>query len=269
MNQPITAYASDLTGPEPSTRPRILFGDHRTQQPAIERLIDHEQFDVAFASFDPVEFATFDLVVPLRVDQIDPARAANADGRRRAVLPDAELVDALDDKWLFHQRLRQIGFGALLPALIEGERRYPHVLKARKGDFGQGIRIVRSAADEPAEVPPDSFREEAVEGSDEFVLHLLRVDGRVRYRLCYRYDMGAQLSVRGAVDAPRLIEPANDAAALEPCTAILDALGYEGTCCFNYKLTGEGLKILEINPRFGGSLVGDVTNYVAAHLAAL
>ena len=252
-----------------STRPRILFGDHRTQQPAIERLIDHTRFDVAFASFEAANFAAFDLVVPLRVDQIAPARAANADGRRRALLPEPELVEVLDDKWLFHQRLRALGFGALLPALIEGEWRYPHVLKARKGDFGQGIRIVRSAADEPTEVPPHSFREEAIEGADEFVLHLLRVDGRVRYRLCYRYDMGARLSVRGAVDAPRLIEPADDAVALGPCTAILDALGYEGTCCFNYKLVEGALKILEINPRFGGSLVGDVTNYVAAHLAAL
>ena len=250
-------------------RPRILFGDHRTQMPAIERLIDHERFDVTFAAFEDVDFTPFDLVVPLRIDQIAPTRAANADGRRRAVLPTAALVEALDDKWLFHQRLRELGFGDLLPELLGDERPYPHVLKNRRGTFGEGIRIIRSAADEPSDVPPDSFREEAIEGADEYVLHLLRVDGRVRYRLCYRYVMDAPLTVRGAVDAPKTTEPADDAPALAPCTAILDALGYEGTCCFNYKLTDAGLKLIELNPRFGGSLVGDVTHYVAAHLAAL
>ena len=46
-------------------------------------------------------------------------------------------------------------------------------------------------------------------------------------------------------------------------------LGYEGTCCFNYKLVDGAPVILELNPRFGGSLVGDVAIYVAAHLEAI
>ena len=91
----------------------------------------------------------------------------------------------------------------------------------------------------------------------------------MRYSLCYRYDMGEPLSVRGRGAAPRLIEPADPAPAMGPCAAILDALAYEGTCCFNYKLEGGRPMLLELNPRFGGSLVGDVTGYLQAHLAAL
>lgn len=250
-------------------RPRILFGDHRTQMPAIERLVDHARFDVAFAAFDDADFAPFDLVVPLRVDQIAPARAANADGRRRAVLPTAALVELCDDKLAFNRRLVELGFGEAIPPLLpEGTDRYPYVRKARRGDFGQGVRVVR-APGEDAPAIPDSFVQEAVEGADEFVLHLLCVDGVVRYRLCYRYDMGAPLSVRGEAGAPRLIEPADPAPALPTCTAILDALGFEGTCCFNYKWQGGAIRILELNPRFGGSLVGDVTLYLTAHLAAI
>ena len=119
------------------------------------------------------------------------------------------------------------------------------------------------------QVRPDGGATVAVEGADEHVLHLLRVGGRVRYRLCYRYDMADPLAVRGREATPRLIEPADPAPALGPCEAILDALGYEGTCCFNYKLEGGRPMILELNPRFGGSLVGDVTAYLAAHLDAL
>lgn len=251
------------------TRPRVLFGDHRTQMPAIERLIDYQRFDVSFAAFDDVDFTPFDLVVPLRIDQIEPARAANADGRRRAVLPSAELVETCDDKLLFNQRLVELGFGDALPELLpDPPGRYPYVRKARRGDFGQGIRVVRGPGEDDASAP-DSFVQRAVEGTDEWVLHLLRVDGRVRYRLCYRYDMGEALAVRGEAAAPRLIEPADPEPAYGTCVAILDVLGFEGTCCFNYKLEEGALRITELNPRFGGSLVGDVTEYVAAHLDAL
>lgn len=106
-----------------------------------------------FASLDATDFASFNLVVPLKTGQIATARAANADGRRRAVLPDAELVATCDDKLLFNQKMI--------------------------------------------------------------------------------------------------------------------ALGFEGTCCFNYKWEAGALRIFELNPRFGGSLAGDVNAYVAAHLEAL
>jgi hypothetical protein len=249
------------------TRPRILFGDHRTQMPAIARLIDHDRFDVHFADFGEADFAGFDLVVPLRIDQIDRARDANR-GKRRAVLPDAALVALCDDKLLFNQRLVALGFGEAIPALLpDPPATFPYIRKARRGDFGQGCRMVRGPGEDLGIA--DSFCQRAVAGADEFVLHLLRVDGAVHYRLCYRYDMGEPLAVRGEAAAARVIEPADDAPALDPCIAILDALGFEGTCCFNYKLEGGQLRILELNPRFGGSLVGDVTAYVAAHLAAL
>lgn len=35
---------------------------------------------------------------------------------------------------------------------------------------------------------------------------------------------------------------------------LLDTLGFEGLCCINYKLNNGRPLLLEINPRFGGSL---------------
>lgn len=253
----------------PPMPPRILFGDHQTQAPAIERLIDHRRFAVRFEPFDRADFSGFDLVVPLRIDQIAPARAANDDGVRRAVLPSDALVTQCDDKLAFAEGLIALGFGEHVPELLpEGVDTYPYVRKARHGDFGDGICMVRGPG-EDRDPPPGSFRQRAVPGEDEFVLHLLRVDGRIRYTLCYRYRMEGALTVRGRQDRPRLIEPAEPGEALPLCAAILDALAFEGTCCFNYKLEGERPMILELNPRFGGSLVGDVTAYVAAHLGAI
>ncbi|WP_375403178.1 hypothetical protein [uncultured Sphingomonas sp.] len=250
-----------------TARPRIIFGEHATQRPAIERLIDHARFDVSFGAFADADFAPFDLVVPLRLEEFAAARAANAD-RRRAVVPDAALVELCDDKLLFNRRLIELGFGDVVPALLPDDTdAYPFVRKARRGDFGAGIRMVRGPGDDAA--VPDGFAQAAVAGADEYVLHLLRIDGAVRYSLCYRYDMGEPLAIRGEAGAAIGIHPADPEPAWATCVAVLDATGFEGTCCFNYKLEDGRPRILELNPRFGGSLVGDVNGYVAAHLAAI
>jgi hypothetical protein len=251
--------------------PQILFGYHSTQMPAIARFIDHGRFQASFAPFDAVDAAKFDLVVPLRLDQFPAAReaVARAEGKRRAVLPSAELVALIDDKLAFNEWLAEHGFGRHVPELLcDPPDTYPYIRKARHGTFGQGIRIVRGPED--ADRPDsDTFAQRIVEGRYEYVLHLLRVDGRIHFQLCYRYDMVEPVSVRGQGQEAASTEPAEPGPALAPCLAILDALNFEGTCCFNYKLVDGAMQLIELNPRFGGSLVGEVTRYVEAHLAAL
>ncbi|MFD1612230.1 hypothetical protein ACFSCW_10490 [Sphingomonas tabacisoli] len=250
-------------------RPRVLFGDHPTLKPTIERLIDHGRFEIAFGSLELPDIASFDLVVPLTIDQIVAARDANADGRRRAVVPDAELVEICDDKLLFCENMLAMGLGALLPELLpDPPNVFPYVRKPRRGEFGDGIRIVRRPEDDH-DPSPHSFCQRPVEGAYEYVLHLLRVDGRIRYARCYRYLMADTLSVRGREQPALTIAEAEPGRALKPCADILERLGFEGTCCFNYKWEAGALRILELNPRFGGSLAGDVNAYVAAHLEAL
>lgn len=247
---------------------RILFGNHPTQMAAIARYIDHDRYEASFAPFGAVDVARFDLVVPLRVEQIDAARPAVALGL--AVLPTPELVALCDDKLACNRWLIDHGFGDTVPELL-GPRptAFPYIRKTRQGDFGIGCRMIRSADEDDGDDDPAVFRQRAVPGAFEYVLHLLRVGGRIRFHVAYCYDMGQPLGVRGQADRPASITPADPGPALATCTAILAAMGFEGTCCFNYKLEERALRILEINPRFGGSLVGVVSDYVAAHLAAL
>lgn len=247
---------------------RILFGNHPTQMPAIARYIDHDRYEASFAPFDAVDLSRFDLVVPLRVCQIDAARPAAALGR--AVLPTRDLVTLCDDKLALNLWLIEQGFGDAVPALLgTTPDRFPYIRKTRTGDFGIGCRMIHGPGEDDGSADPNVFRQRAISGPLEYVLHLLRVNGAIRFHVAYRYDMGQPLGVRGAVDSPVKIEPVDPGPALNRCAAILEALGYEGTCCFNYKLEEGELRILEINPRFGGSLVGVVTDYVGAHLAAL
>jgi hypothetical protein len=247
----------------------VLFGYHVTQMPNITANIDHARFRPSFAPLDAVDLTRFDLVVPLRLEQFEQLRSVAEGPERRAVLPASELVTLIDDKLAFNRWLIDQGFGANVPALLEGPGEYPAIRKMRHGDWGMGITLLRDAGDENGDDPNGSFRQRAVAGEHEDVLHLLRVDGRIRFSLCYRYQMGKPLSVRGQQDAAVSMAPADPAPAWDLCLSILDRLGFEGTCCFNYKLDGDHVWLLELNPRFGGSLAGGVTDYVAAHLGAI
>jgi hypothetical protein len=248
--------------------PRILFGNHSTQMPAIARYLDHGRFEASFAPFDAVDLARFDLVVPLRVAQIEPARPAAVLGR--AVLPTPALVTLCDDKLALNHWLIDMGFGDLVPDLLgPAPAVFPYIRKTRHGDFGFGCRMIRGPGEDDGVDDPDVFRQRAVAGPLEYVLHLLRVNGRIRFHVAYCYDMAQPLAVRGHADAAATITPADPGAAYDACVAVLDAMGFEGTCCFNYKLEDGAVRLLEVNPRFGGSLVGEVTAYVAAHLEAL
>ncbi|MFN3432926.1 MAG: hypothetical protein ACK4ZY_00880 [Sphingomonas sp.] len=243
---------------------RILFGNHPTQMPAIARYIDHDRYEASFAPLDAVDLARFDLVVPLRVEQIEAARGGPA------VLPSRELVALCDDKLALNRWLIDHGFGDTVPALLgPAPDTFPYIRKTRRGDYGMGCRMIRGPGEDDGSDDPEVFRQRAVEGPLEYVLHLLRVRGRIRFHVAYVYDMGQPLGVRGAADRPATIASVDPGPVLGRCAAILDAMGYEGTCCFNYKLEDGALRILEINPRFGGSLVGVVSDYLEAHLAAL
>lgn len=251
-----------------TVQPRVLFGNHSTQMPAIARYLDHQRFEASFAPFDAVDLSRFDLVVPLRVDQIESARPAIA--MARAVLPTPDLVALCDDKLALNRWLIAHGFSGTVPEMFDAPpTAFPYIVKTRQGDFGIGCRMIRGPGEDDGAVSADIFRQRAVEGPLEYVLHILRVDGRIRFHVAYRYDMGQPLGVRGQADRPATITPADPGSAFDVCAAILHAMAYEGTCCFNYKLEEGVLRILEINPRFGGSLVGVVTDYVAAHLDAL
>lgn len=249
------------------TRPRVLFGEHSAQVPAIQRHLDTNRYDATYGVIARADLLTFDLVVPLRIEEIDASRKANSDSRRRACVPDAATVALCDDKLAFNERLIALGFGELVPELLpDPPATYPFVRKARFGDFGQGVRLVRSAEQDVA--VPDSFCQRAVPGEEEDVLHFLCLDGHVRFAVSYRYTMDGALTVRGEAGRPLTTVPVDPAPGLAACEPILDALGFEGMGCFNYKWVDSRPMIIELNPRFGGSLVGEVTACLDAMLAA-
>lgn len=240
----------------------ILFGYHPPWAAAIIGRIDHDRFAPSFGDPARIDPARFDAVIPLRIADYAPLRGQPG---TRAIIPAGEAVALCDDKLALGRHLRDAGFGRYLPRLAEDGGAPPWIVKPRHGEFGAGCRIV----DTPVAIDDDMVAQELIAGDREFALHILRAGGRIRYHGAVRYDMAGDRVIRGAAAKP-LARWAADASGLLPLAdRMLAAIGYEGTCCLNFKLREGRPIIFEINPRFGGSLTHDINAYVDAYCAAI
>ena len=251
---------------------RILFAHKKDWiEPVAERL-DRSRFDATFCNFrDPaLQFSQFDCIVPLRLSDYAPLRAYP--GSAACLIPDPVAVAVADDKPRFIAFLRDAGFGEFAPTLYDGAVRYPFIYKKRVDLAGKNARIVFSpeerAAFEAGMVAADYFRQEYVGGRTEYTSHFLAIDGRPTFDTTLEFTFDRDHFVRGL-----RCEPASSSKVDTPFAdlfgAILKALNYTGTGCFNYKVENGRPKIFELNPRAGGSLRLDLNAYLDAYLAAL
>jgi hypothetical protein len=177
-----------------------------------------------------------------------------------------------DDKLALARFLTERGFGRYIPAAGPvGSVPAPLVRRPRRNEFGRNARIVRGNGDETALVEQDQvlFDQVYIPGADEYVLHAIRHGGRIRFAWALVHRMAGPNLIRGAINPPiasREIDPRPALAVFEP---MLAALHYAGTCCIDFKMLGDTPRLLEINPRFGGSLTLGINAYVGAYLDCL
>lgn len=250
-----------MTGAGAETGPRhILFGHYPSWTARIAERIDHGRFVPSFSDFVRSDPDAFDAAVPTRIEHYDQLR-----GRGRAIVPKAKAVELCEDKLALRDALRSLGFGDSLPEDVEGPGDYPCVLKPRRGEFGADIRVLKA----PEAVPDGYYLERFVTGATEYAFHLLRAGGRTAYHQAIRYEMAEPEAIRSDANPPKTARLVDGAALLDWAERLLDAIGFEGLCCLNFKLVERQPRLFEINPRFGGSLVFDITRFTGAYCDAL
>lgn len=246
---------------------RILFGWKPDWEPVIQAHLDHAAFAGSFGRLEAPDLAAFDCVVPLTLADY-AALAANPTRAAAAVLhPRPETVAVCDDKGAFAEFLIQNGFGALVPqTFAAGETAsYPLVIKPRRGAWGEGVRVLRTPADDglPAE-HADLLRQAYVPGRVEHVAHMLAVNGRVVFSSVLECVAAHDFQVNGQGRAVTYRRTADTAGVLH-LSAILRKLRYSGTACFDYKWWGGRPMVFELNPRVGFSLLPhDLNRYLDA-----
>jgi hypothetical protein len=254
--------------------PRVLFGWRPDWRRRLERHIDKGEYRYDFARPDGLDPAGWDCVVPLCLDDYAAlARWPDLQGRK-FLIPDPDLVALCDDKLAFNRHVLAGPFAQLIPPLADGaDPAMPSILKKRRGEFGADSVVIGGPPGPEVRArlaDPDYFRQVLVAGNEEFALHLLIVEGAVVFNRTVRHRMPGPLSVKGAATRPIASEMLADSPLLPALAPLMADLGYNGTCCIDYKLGPGGRPmVFEVNPRIGLSLLDDINSYLEALLFAL
>ena len=151
---------------------------------------------------------------------------------------------------------------------------YPYVAKSRQGFAGDGTRIISSPDDETKHqtflTRPDVFLQRAVSGCTEYAAHFLISGGRVHFQRTICHQMALDMTVKGQAAATKLRSRPKMEEPFAPIFAeILASLDFRGPACIDYKIEAGQPKIMEINPRIGGSILRHISPFLDAYCAAL
>lgn len=180
------------------------------------------------------------------------------------LMPSLDNLMRFGMKHHFADFMKKVGLSHLCPTHFTRleEIRYPCVIKRLNLCSGMGIRLLRSRQQLDACVQDVMWQnqsvviQEALLEGDEYVTHLVVKNGRILWHASFAYALQEDEYIR----SPANVAVASRAsAAIEVLKAFEDCLiraNYSGPCNIDYKITECGeLKILEINPRLGGSLM--------------
>jgi hypothetical protein len=251
-----------FTNPRPLS---ILVSNHyEAWQDAIRGGFAGSPHAISFGALDDAALETFDLIVPLSLADARFLRTQRESVRARAVATPSDSLSALcHDKPRLNQWLIDAGLGRHVPAMGQAVPP-PFVCKPVHGENSRDCHLVpdadayerlRDVVDRPG-----MFRQAAVRGRVEYATHFLARTGRIERSLTVAYHHEADVYIKGRHPADATGEERASERSITACPdpdalgAIVGALAYDGLGCANYKVAGGCLQLLEINPRFGGSL---------------
>jgi hypothetical protein len=239
--------------------------------PASIRANLDARYAPVFVDLATADLDSYDVVVPLlRRDSDVLARRPDLFGRK-FFHPSAGTSALCHDKLALARFLIAEGFAAFTPPLRSPGPPYPYVWKRRQGASGRDCHVVGGPdAERGLDLADEAwFAQSLAVGEMEYAVHVLRAGGEIRYISTVTYEMAAPALVRGERASPHKTLFQRGSPHQDLFGDILGKLDYDGVACFNFKLVDGAPRIFEINPRFGGSLVMDVTAFVDAYRAAL
>lgn len=246
-------------------RRHILFGDKPDWKPAIRAGLA-DTFDLTFVDLQQCEdLRRYDVVVPLTCPEIAHLSAHHPDLCPGKILaPSVELLRLTDDKPQFNDFLRSHGYGENLPGPAVAP---PYLLKKRIDSWGMHTRIIHDEG--PVAFDPDCyFTQELVPGSIEYVTHILAKRGTIAFHQSFAYTFAQDRYVKSMACSPQATHRTHTEH-LPLFQSIVADLAFTGFCCFNFKVVNGVVKIFELNPRMGASLVDAIRPAMHAYIACL
>jgi len=235
---------------------RILFSEHSEREPNIRKGFRYTKHIVDFKAFTPENIKANDLIIPLSMDDLRSLDQVRDLVKNNPIpIPSSLVINICDDKYLFSKILEEKGFGNVIPK-IGKNLPYPYMLKKKVAQSGDNCYIILNAEQESefenVMNGPDYFCQEIIQGTDEYATHISFKDHKIVSCINIKYVFSSKTFVKGKDKfiCTKIVK----CPYLELFSSILAAIEYEGLCCFNYKVIDNKPFVLEINPRFGGSL---------------
>jgi len=211
-----------------------------------------------FYEFDEINPNDFDVVFPLTLRAqryINCHRELFA--KQLHLNPSDYCIELCDDKKRFHSYLSENGFQKFIP-IMNGKFDYPYVLKKKVGLWGEGISIIsdkKSEIEHINEIESDDYcTQQYIKGKDEYTSHIIVIAKTIVFFKALKFTFQDEYFIKGKDFTPISVEEVDHEMYKPIFEEILLSMDYEGICCFDYKVTEDGLSIFEINPRFGASM---------------
>ena len=235
---------------------KILFSYQQNLQKNIKAGFYDTPHEIAFEDFSPRNIKNYDLIVPLNLPDLKYLNEVrNLIIDNPIPIPSMESILLCDDKYLLNKSLAANGFGRFLPKM-GGTLAYPYILKKRIDVSGGNSHLISDKQQEQVisdiSTHPEYFSQNFIMGSYEYATHILFKNQRIVHSMNIEYKFNTETPIKGK-DKP-IYTMICHCPYLDVFAAILTSIGFNGLCCINYKVCDNHLFLLEINPRFGGSL---------------
>jgi hypothetical protein len=247
---------------------RILFSKKDDWEAPIRQDFRYSQHKLTFDSITLENIKKHDLIVPFAIDDILYLNEVRYLIDRNPIpIPTAKSVRLCDDKYLFNKTLNENKFESLIPRMGDNLK-YPYILKKRIDGWGANSYIITDKELEDKyskEIKSQEyFCQELVYGNKEYATHMIFSNGRAIYSINMEYKYDTDIYIKGK-NKWLYVKKVNCQYINQFCS-VLELIGFEGLCCINYKVSNNLPLLLEINPRFGGSLSSHFYSFIK-HIA--
>jgi predicted ATP-grasp superfamily ATP-dependent carboligase len=172
-----------------------------------------------------------------------------------------QILETCNSKDLFVKKMLESNLGNYIPKTFNQLVKFPVVIKPKIGMASKGVEILFF---DDGHIDNNKFIvQEFVHSSYNHVAHLLCKNGKIIWNTIYSSKKPSIYDIKKGRITNYEKRPMND---IETCvfSQVIEALDYNGVCSVDYvyeKDKEDNIKIFEINPRFGGSLVYDEIDF--------